>query len=1197
VAFGNNIGARSELIDRLTGLRRTVQHRLIAYGLCAVLAGGIVSLLTIVTLDWLLDLPWLLRMIVAVFFLAGFVGATLHWIVKPLQAQLTLDEIAGKLEQHFPVLRDRLSSAVNFAQYDDPGSERMVRAVIEDTEQAVQSLPLGEALSLRPLIARFVWLIAGLTVLAGVLAAAPVWMQTGFYRYIHPMGEIEWPRTVSLLPITGDLTAAVGESVTVRMKVQRGLSDTLRAVVHLREPDGSTSRLTMRRESDVDLPESGDDESGVFSATIDSLSSNLTYWFSAGDDSTERHKHLIRVVRRPEVLEATAIIEPPHYASDPHVERQDSAGGAAPRIHTLGASPLHATIGSTVRVLVRASKPVRAGTEELPVGLRFDDDTQVPLFGTEDDKSRLEARFDLSHDVSFRIELRDEDGFENRGALVYSIRATPDQPPVVRMIEPQALTEVTPSGVVHVSSRVTDDFGVVAVTLHADRLSGEGAFDYNLSDSMSTQTTPSGVEAVVTHLWSLEPLKLQPGDMLAFFVEATDNFRSDEATGQVGRSSPMRLKIISDAEFEVRLRSDMAVLEARLRQLTLEQAELLDQTETVQANTPEGESLSESQRLSVSQAATEQTRLTRPVRELAQRFDQLAEQVQRNRTEDEARERITALAESLRQVAAGAMTRAGSSLQQSVETDQAPRQTDALAKATDEQRQAMEELQSVIGSLSQWGSFQGLVTRAQDLIDRQDALRTRTGELGRQMLGKPLESLTPEEVADLQRLARAQEQLADDADQWMQRMDEVRESSLENDPSAIEAIDAAKRAARSHDLAKRMESASDAVSENRTAAAMMEQKAAAQALRNMMAALRERDDRALAELRKRLTEAEEQIALLIQDQEALRDATDEAVTLDVEPTAYELLESEQRRLRRNAEVLADDLTVNERTAPVARTVQSAAQHMDEAATHLRSAATDTERRPDGNLARPALNAQDEALDALRDVYDRLQRMAQDAANEAFRRTLAQIQEELMAIRDAQFEVNEGIAALKSDVDRIGRLGRTQVREATRLSRSQGDVRALADKLLPELEKVVVYRWAMERVTGWMEQSASSLYDRRIDRELVLTTDRIVSEIDKLLTAIEQTQALPLNTDFMEAESGGPAGAGDAASHKAVPTVAELLVLKALQLDVNDRTKTLSDTVDPGDPTEVELENLKMLGEDQAEVRRLSDLVTRRARQP
>ena len=205
------------ILAYLTALRRTVRRRLVTYGLFAVVASGVPALLTVIILDWLFWLPPLLRTAGGLTFVAGFVGATLHWVVRPLRARVGIDELAGELERRFRALQDRLSSTVNFLERRDAGSAAMMRQVIAETEQTIRELPLGAALSIRPLAVRGAVFATGLVVLGAVVGFAPEWSQTGLYRYLHPWGAIEWPRTVAIVPLTGGQTVALGESATVRM--------------------------------------------------------------------------------------------------------------------------------------------------------------------------------------------------------------------------------------------------------------------------------------------------------------------------------------------------------------------------------------------------------------------------------------------------------------------------------------------------------------------------------------------------------------------------------------------------------------------------------------------------------------------------------------------------------------------------------------------------------------------------------------------------------------------------------------------------------------------------------------------------------------------------------------------------------------------------------------------------------------------
>jgi len=1142
-----------KVIARLTVLRTTVRLRLIAYGICAVVAGGVAAFLAIVLLDWLLELPPPLRMVVAAMFLMGLAGAVLRWIIRPIQARLGIDEIAARLEAHFGTLQDRLLSTVSFLERGDAGSESMMRQTIANTERIVKDIPLESALLLRPLLLRGALMCMSVAALSIILVVAPGWVHTGLYRYVYPWGRIEWPHDTSILPLTSDQTVAVGESMTVRMAVQRGLHDTLRAVVHLREPDGGTTLLAMQR-----------DEDDNFYATIDAV--------------TSRNPYTIRAVRRPEVVEALASIEPPPYASDRAVRVQD--------LNDPPIGGVKAPIGGQVEVRLRTSKPIPPDETGTEVGLRMESGGLIPLIVDPEDGRRLLSRFKVRDDIRFRIELRDADGFENRGAAEYSILATPDTPPTVTVLEPRAATDLTPMGSVSLLIRVEDDFGITRLTLEAEHIGG-GVHMYPLTDRMRVVRGDDGVEAIAQYLWSVEPMSLSPGDLLIYRAVAADNRITTEGTGQVGRSTSMRIKIISDVEFDIRLRSDIVLLEARIRQAALDEAELLDQTTALLQHGDDPTALTDAQRDVVAILSARQARLVHRLRDLAGRFDRLAERMRLNHAGDEEdRHRIASLGDALGRIAAEPMTAASGSLSEAREQTGPAAAQRELHEAARLENAALEQLHALIRLMSQWGSFHELVTKTRGLLDRQNSLRTETAELGKSMLGKPVKSLTQPEAARLKRAQREQEQLADDIEQLLARMKQLAATAHRKDRTGADAINAAIRAARVHEVTKHTRSAAEAIEANRTAAATIAQKTAADAIRKMITALRDRESRELEELRKHLERAEDQIKELLEKQQALRQATHEADLISADETTFNVFTQEQRTLKRNTRLLGEELAGVERAATAARPVREAAIPMGDAEAHL------SKSQPE-----PATAAQDEAIALLEEALDQLEELAQKTAAEALWRSFEQIREDLEEILAAQREVNTGIKKLQGAIEIRGRIRRSEARLASKLAREQAEVRGKVEARVHDFKQVPVYDWALKRVVEWMDESRGRLATRQIDDDLAAIANRIVRELEKLVGAIVETRSLPVDTDFVESDRGGGQAQGGIIRYKPVPTVAELLVLKAMQVDINGRTEGIHEALDIDNATEQQLRELTMLGEDQAEVRRLTEMVTKRARHP
>ncbi len=1168
------------LIARLTALRHRIRRRLVVYGVFVVITNGVAAMLSVITLDWLLGLPPVPRLCLGIIFLVGFALATTYWIVRPIRTDIELHGVAARLENHFGSLRDRLTTTVEFLQHDEQGSSptpmspTMMQQVVANTERITRDTPLESALSMTPLVLRGVVATCVVAVFALVTYASPGWVSTGVARYVYPWGALQWPRTVEIQALTADQIIAVGESVTVRMEILRGLDETLRGVVHVRQPDGTAVAQTMQRD------EPG--RSATFHATIDSVTRNLEYWFEAGDANTLAHPAKIGVTRRPEVVEALAIVEPPAYASQREAIVRDLSEG-----------PVRAVVGGFVTVAVRSSKPLPASSNIEQLNLDRDGTPWVALAVDDEDRHKLTARFEISDDVGFRVHLTDEHGFSNRGGAEFAIDAVNDRPPSVAVLEPTAVTEVTPRGSVALLVRVRDDLGITRIELASQLVGGEAQPRVTMPDWTEQVDEDNEIEATARYQWNLESAAFVPGDVVIYRAVATDNRLADGVTEQEGQSATLRLRVISEVEFEIRMRSELARLEARIRQIALDEEELLDHTvelvrpkreaaDDVSPNEPPG-AWTARQRDWLTTLSGRQSRLGTRVRETVGRLSDMVERRHKNHVGDQAaRERIAVISEELQQTASESMTAAGSALEESRESDLEEDQQVAIRQAVTAEERTLERLHDIIRSMTQWGDFRELLTKSRDLRDRQDELQQRTSALGKAILGQPVETLDEADADQLKRLGREQEQLRADVDDLLNRMTAVASIAQEKDPSTTEAIDDALRAARAHDVMQHLDDAVSGIGKNRTAAAGVAQKSAAHAMHKMIDALKQRETRELQELYKQLQEAQDQVAFLIQQQEDLRDATVESGAMGATKEETDRLSEQQHRLERNTRLLGEELGSVDRTVIAGAKVRQAATPMRQA---YRRLAEGGEKH--------AVVAQEEALAMLHDALERLEQAALAAADESLRRSLGDIRDGLEAIVAAQHEVNDGVDELHDSVETGKRLGRAANRMAARLARKQLDVRSMVDQRAADFEQVVVYRWALSRAVQWMDDSTDRLNERTIDDELIRLTRRIVRELETLINAIDRTQGLTSDDEFTQGSSSGGSGRSATSTERPVPTVAELFVLKTMQIDIRKRTVGLAESGHAA-ASESQLDELRLLGEDQARLRQLTIMIVKQA---
>src|SRR5688572_20798859 len=113
------------LLNSLEGLRRKVKWLGVAYGVGIALAVAVAGLLGASILDYLLNLPALPRLVVALVALGAIAHVLWWYLITPAMKRVSLSDIAGKLETAFPQFDDRLRSTVNFTTGEIPGSDAM----------------------------------------------------------------------------------------------------------------------------------------------------------------------------------------------------------------------------------------------------------------------------------------------------------------------------------------------------------------------------------------------------------------------------------------------------------------------------------------------------------------------------------------------------------------------------------------------------------------------------------------------------------------------------------------------------------------------------------------------------------------------------------------------------------------------------------------------------------------------------------------------------------------------------------------------------------------------------------------------------------------------------------------------------------------------------------------------------------------
>jgi hypothetical protein len=202
--------------------------------------------------------------------------------------------------------------------------------------------------------------------------------------------------------------------------------------------------------------------------------------------------------------------------------------------------------GSVLKLSVAASGPVKQGSVHL-AGLEKD----VPLKVDPSNAKEAHGEIPIPKEglTGFSLKLVDDNGIASRETALYRIDIVPDLPPTIKITRPGS-DEVATAGATEVIAFVADDdFGVASVLLH-----------YMVNDSKEKVIEFDLAGANPRHLerrfeWSLATLKLAPGGIIDYWMEAVD---ANNVTGPgKGVTDHAEIKIVTDDEKRTELTSRM----------------------------------------------------------------------------------------------------------------------------------------------------------------------------------------------------------------------------------------------------------------------------------------------------------------------------------------------------------------------------------------------------------------------------------------------------------------------------------------------------------------------------------------------------------------------------------------------------------------------------------------------------------------
>lgn len=1189
---------RQAFSEKMAATRTRLRRVLWAYGVGWLVAVTLTALLLAGLADWAIHASVGMRLLFDALILGALGWALVRFLVAPLTVRLGDLEVAHRIERLYPELGEQVSSTVAFLAADDEdplaGSRALRDHVIHATFARSQDLEFPEVV--QPRAARKA--CAGAIVVAGVALAlalvAPADAAIAVRRLLDPLAGPDWPKRTRLELAEIPARIAKGDPFQLTAHVTGKIP--ARVTVQYRFAGGEETPPEPLAWVDEDTCRGG----------FDPAIRPFEFRVAGGDAATEWLP--VDVVPAPEITELELSLTYPAYtqlASEKYPE---------------GRGHIQAVVGTVVKLSARANKPlVRAeiawskgtmspaivGADSQSVSARFTvtASDQYRILVTDGEginnatRSPKEYRVDAVPDTAPEVTIEQPPGdIEVTAQAIVPLRGLAKDDFGVARLE-----------LLHRK----EDSGAAA---SAPENQNAPAEPWSKDTLFSGPKRPKRL--LQPHVWNLAPLGLRPGSVVRYRLAAAD--ARDKPNPNVGQSRELRLRVVSKEDFARQIENEQQLLREEIERVLKMQenaaaqvADLAKQARVagkLKVNDVEGLQTAEllQRRVQEKIADSEQS--------LKQQVENLLARLKQNGISDPettkrlvmagselsrvAEEHLPTIARSLTQArksakepdvapkgappgadkqappapdkpaesksAPSTKTASPSSKEAKAAGDAKPKSgptspptgpkpaqppaestSNQLDLAKEHQHQVVQSLAQILEQLDQWETVAQVANEAQELARRQAEVTDNVAKLKKETLGKKESELTPEQKAETAKASEGQARGREQLDRLLRKMNRLAEKSRTEDPLAGATLNEAMTQAEKNDLSGQMGEAARDIQQNRLADAAGRQGKIEQGLKELVQTLEARREKELARLVKLLRESEAQMQSLRAEQTRLQKQTKEAAKIaDPAERAEQLrrLKQRQRELRGKAEELARRLSKLRAPTASGRSGR-AASRMEQAGDRMQ-----------GNEGDQAGEQQEQALEELEQAQDELAQARREAENQLADEQFAKVIDALGQLRDRQAAVQNELTRLQAIREKRGNLSRGELLSLTALGDVEGNLAAETKNVMEKLAAAKVFRNVLARAAELMDEAAGKLRGRDPGPSTSTTVAAALHQLQLLLDSLKPEDKVAKGKPQQQGEGGGEGGGG---GQDGIPNLAQVKLLKLLQLELNEASTRLA----------------------------------------
>ena len=356
---------------------------------------------------------------------------------------------------------------------------------------------------------------------------------------------------------------------------------------------------------------------------------------------------------------------------------------------------------------------------------------------------RLGGSLVVAEDLRMAMGLQDLRGTVTRTPALLALRAVADRAPQVELLSPGPDEDLNRDLRVMLELTASDDYGVASLSIHATQ--PESGDTLIIPLSVGGGPLPRIAERFA---WDLSGFDLFPGDLVEYYVEASD--ARPDGPG-VGRSRVQRLRVPSIAEIYDSIEKEDAGRQDEISELIEEGRQMQEEMRELERELRADPQIDWEQEQELRDALRKQQEMAEKIEDLSKSLKQRGEKLGENEMirEDVAEKlkKIQELVEELRDTEAGEILRR---FQEMVEQMNPQSMPEELRQLQMDQEQLLEQLartEAMLEEIMREQRMDALLEQVDELLEQQEQLRAETEEEAPRLESEPSEE-KPGEQAD-----------------------------------------------------------------------------------------------------------------------------------------------------------------------------------------------------------------------------------------------------------------------------------------------------------------------------------------------------------------------------------------------------------------------------------------------------------------